>query len=568
MLASAINDRHGRAVMNSSEVAAVNIEEVKQQKDGLDVIEDIYRYAINREFRIAPEHEALFKWYGVYTQRPAADGYFMVRIRIPGGELNAEQLRTIAGLSDRFGRGLADITVRQNIQLHWVRIENLPSIFAELQRVGLTTTDACGDTVRNIINCPVSGVDAHELFDAAPLIRRVNDFFVGNREFSNLPRKFKIAITGCSLRCVYPEINDIGLFAVKTGSEVYFRARVGGGLSTSPRFSKDLGVIVDPDQVVAFCAATAAVFRDEGNRNNRKKARLKFLVEQWEVPRFRDAVEERLGFRLERTSEPEAPLITERDRTHLGIHRQRGDSLYYAAIALAGGRTSGGQLSLIADLAERYGRGRLRTTNSQNVVLLDILEEHLIDLKLELESGGLDCEPSWARRGLIACTGVQFCKLAIAETKNRARELDEYLSENVDLDDRPRISVTGCPNACGQHHICDVGLEGSLTTIGGVKRETFQVFLGGGVGAHERFGRRVGARIPSEDLAESLARLFSRYKELRLEGETFQEFCMRRNDRQLADYLKGSEGETHIASLEAGVRGSNLVEAPRFSPRD
>src|SRR5215470_2265141 len=259
----------------TDETAMTNIEELKRNKDGLDAVEDIYRYARSGQSRISPEDEALFKWYGVYTQRPAEDGYFMVRIRIPGGQLTSYQLLTIAELSARYGQGLADVTVRQNIQLHWVRIENIPRIFEALSRAGLTTTDACGDTVRNIIGCPVSGVDAEELYDATELIHNVNKFFVGNREFSNLPRKFKIAITGCHVRCVYPEINDIGLFAVRDDSRVRFRARVGGGLSTSPRFSKDLGVMVEPEDVVDLCAAIAAVFRDEGNRTNRKKARLK-----------------------------------------------------------------------------------------------------------------------------------------------------------------------------------------------------------------------------------------------------------------------------------------------------
>lgn len=515
------------------------IEEIKLRKDGLDVLEDIHRYAAKGRHQITSEDEALFKWYGVYTQRPAEDGYFMVRIRIPGGQLNASQLLTIAELSRKFGRGLADVTVRQNIQLHWVRIGDIPAIFEALDRVGLTTTDACGDTVRNIISCPVSGVDSDEFYDVTPLIRRVNDFFVGNRDFSNLPRKFKIAITGCAVRCVYPEINDIGIFAVKDYERggVAFRARVGGGLSTSPRFSKDLGVLVDPGEVVELCAAIAAVFRDNGNRENRKRARLKFLVEQWEIPRFRDGVEARLGWKLRRADRPDAAEVTARDRTHLGIHRQRGDSFHYAGIALVGGRTSGEQLGLVAELAEKHGRGRLRTTNTQNIILLDIDSEKVETLKNDLKSAGLDYEPSWAKRGLIACTGIQFCKLAIAETKNRARELDEHLAELVDLEDRPRISVTGCPNACGQHHICDVGLEGSLTTIDGVKKETFQVFLGGGVGAHETFGRRVGARIPSDELAESLARLFQSYKDQRVDEETFQEFCLRHSNEELTGYL-------------------------------
>ncbi|HKP86715.1 MAG TPA: nitrite/sulfite reductase [Blastocatellia bacterium] len=514
------------------------IEEIKKSKDGLDVLEDIYRYAKLGNTAISADDEPLFRWYGIYTQRPAEDGFFMVRIRIPGGDLTPAQLREIADLSNEHGRGLADITVRQNVQLHWVRIESLPDILDRLRGVGLSTTEACGDCVRNILNCPVSGVDERELYDTTALVREVNDFFVGNRDFSNLPRKFKIAITGCSVRCVYPEINDIGLFAVRDGRDrVAFRARVGGGLSTTPRFSKDLGVLVEPEEVTELCAVVAAVFRDEGNRANRKRARLKFLVEQWEIPRFREEVEARLGRRLRRATEPEAEPILERDRTHLGIHRQSDAGRNYVGISILGGRTSGGGLKRLAALAEEYGSGRVRTTNTQNIILLDVPDENLNSLTRELDRSNLDYKPNWARRGIIACTGIQFCKLALAETKNRATELDDYLAKSVDLDDTVRISVTGCPNSCGQHHICDVGLEGSLTTINGVKRETFQVFLGGGVGAHESFGRRVGARIPSDELAESLARLFARYKEDQIEGETFQEFCLRHSNEELVTYL-------------------------------
>ncbi|HMG32574.1 MAG TPA: nitrite/sulfite reductase [Blastocatellia bacterium] len=514
-----------------------NIEELKRRKDGLDAVADIYKYAEARQGTISPDDEALFKWYGVYTQRPVEDGYFMVRIRIPGGQLTSYQLLTIAELSEAYGQGLADVTVRQNIQLHWVRIENIPAIFEALARVGLTTTEACGDTVRNIIGCPVAGVDSEELYDATHLIHQVNEFFVGNREFSNLPRKFKIAITGCHVRCVYPEINDIGLFAVRDGHQIRFRARVGGGLSTSPRFSKDLGVLIEPEDAVDLCAAIASVFRDEGNRSNRKKARLKFLVEQWEIPRFRGAVEDRLGRRLERATSPDAEPVTTRDRTHLGVHSQRGGELYYAGIPLVGGRTSSDRLKLLAELSHRHGSGRLRATNTQNFILLDIDRENIGALERDLKPAGIDLRPSWASRSIIACTGVQFCKLAIAETKNRASQLERYLAENVQMDDLPKISVTGCPNSCGQHHICDVGLEGALTTIDGVKHETFQVFLGGGVGLHETFGRRIGVRIPSDVLPERLAQMFNYYNEHRTTGETFQEFCLRHTDQELADLL-------------------------------
>lgn len=515
-----------------------NIEQIKKNKDGLDILGDIYRYSTSGTQEIAPEDEALFRWYGIYTQRPASDGMFMVRIRIPGGDLTSKQLRAVADLAREHGRDLVDITVRQNFQLHWVRLRSLADILDRLREVGLSTTEACGDCVRNIINCPVSGVDADELYDTTSLIREVNDFFEGNREFSNLPRKFKIAITGCAVRCVYPEINDIGLFAVKTESgQVAFRARIGGGLSTTPRFSKDLGVLVEPSDVVELCATIAAVFRDEGNRENRKKARLKFLVEQWQIPRFRDEVEARLGRKLKRAPDPDAEPVLARDRAHLGVNRQAVPGLSYVGLSVLGGRTSGTALRLLADLAAEYGSGRIRTTNTQNIVLLDVPDANLTHLERELDRAGFNYKPSWANKAIIACSGIQFCKLALAETKNRAADLNSVLEQSGTMPDSVRISVTGCPNSCGQHHICDVGLEGSSTTIDGVKRETFQVFLGGGVGAHETFGRRIGLRIPSENLAESLARLFTRYKEERFGAETFQEFCLRQSNEELAAAL-------------------------------
>jgi precorrin-3B synthase len=532
------------------------IEEIKRRKDGLDVLEDVYRYARLGHKAITPGDEALLKWYGIYTQRPAEDGYFMVRIRIPGGDLTPGQLRVIAELSDRYARGLADITVRQNIQLHWVRIESLPEILDRLKGVGLSTTEACGDCVRNIINCPVSGADTGELYDTTELVHRVTNYFVDNRDYSNLPRKFKIAITGCALRCVYPEINDIGLFAVRDGDSVRFRARVGGGLSTTPRFSKDLGVLVEPDEAVDLCAAIASVFRDEGDRNNRKRARLKFLVEQWEIPRFREEVEARLGRRLKRAATPGAEAVERGDRSHLGVHRQRQPGLSYIGLGVLGGRTSSAELAALAGLAASAA-GRIRTTNAQNIMLLDIADERLDGLLIELNRRGFRTEPSWSRRAIIACTGIQFCKLAIAETKNRAAELNDKLEKSIDMDDAVRISVTGCPNSCGQHHICDVGLEGSLTTIDGIKRETFQVFLGGGVGRHETFGRRIGARIESELLSESLARLFARYKEGRDRGETFQEFCMRHSNEELAAYLLGRGANTGSRGQLPGWTASN-----------
>jgi sulfite reductase beta subunit-like hemoprotein len=326
---------------------------------------------------------------------------------------------------------------------------------------------------------------------------------------------------------------------------VAFRARVGGGLSTSPRFSKDLGVLVDADEVVELCAAIAAVFRDEGNRKNRKKARLKFLVEQWEIPRFRSEVERRLGRELRRAPAPEADPVMARARVHLGVNRQREEGLYYVGIALIGGRTTGTGLRTLADLGEKYGSGRIRTTVSQDVLLLDIPEENLDALKCELDDHGFHHTPGWARRATIACTGIQFCKLAVAATKNHAEELVDYLERTVHLSEPVRISVTGCPNSCGQHHVCDIGLEGAVVTIDGVKKEAFQVFLGGGVGEQESFGRRIGVRVPSDDLGPALARLLTFFEDSRETGESFQAFCLRHTNEDLGHHLTSSLALSH-----------------------
>ncbi|HKV42083.1 MAG TPA: nitrite/sulfite reductase [Blastocatellia bacterium] len=525
------------------------LDELKNGGAGSEVLSYIDAFGRAGPGSFSPDSAQTLRAYGIYSQRPTEPAFdetvfgeghfFMVRIRIPGGRLTSTQLSAIADVADLYGRGLADITVRQNIQLHWVTPGSLSDVVSRLIAVGLYTTETCGDTVRNIVNCPVSGVDESELYDTTELIRQVNDFFVGNSEFSDLPRKLKITISGCALRCVYPEINDVGIFAVRDLERggVAFRARVGGGLSTSPRFAQDLGVMVEPDQVVGLCAAIASVFRDEGDREDRSRGRLKFLVEQWDVPRFRAEVEQRLGLVLRRAPSPQAPPIEERDRSHLGIHRQHTPGLYYVGLSVLGGRTSGDELRALAALATRYGSGRIRTTNTQNVILLDVDGKNLGSLTQELDAAGFVYKPNWAEKAVIACTGIQFCKLAVAETKNRAAELSAFLAKELELEEPIRISVTGCPNSCGQHHICDVGLEGSVTTVDGARQEAFQVILGGGVGVRETIGRRIGVRIPSDDVADALVRLLSRYKELKVGQETFQQFCLRWSDEALAGFL-------------------------------
>lgn len=487
----------------------------------------------------------LLRRHGIYAQRPVEDGFLMVRIRIPEGELTAARLRALASLCNEHGRGLADITVRQNIQLHWVRPQGIGELFETLSSVGLSTIEPGGGALRNIVTCPVSGLDEDELYDTTGLVRSLTRLFESPsivERFTEMPRKLKICISGCAVRCGYPEVNDIGIFAVPDFEKggVAFRARVGGGLSVKPRFSQDLGVLVRSDEVLGLIWAIVNVFRAREKRETDKRSRTSYLVESCEMDRFRAEVEERFARPLRRGQLEQTGTLMERDRSHLGIHGQRRPGFYYLGLSLVGGRTSGDALERLADLAEQYGSGRVRTTNTQNLILVDIPEWNLEKVTGELERSGFDYQPSWSRRGLIACTGLQFCNLAMTETKNRAEQLADSLETEVELDEPVRISVTGCANACGQHHICDVGLEGSLSTIDGVKQETFQVMLGGGVGAHESFSRRIGLHVPAENVTEAITRLFAFYKAKRAAEETFQEFCRRHSDEELIAHLKPS----------------------------
>ena len=523
-----------------------------------DVIPDIpvlHRWAHVQPGSIPPDVIAYLRRHGLYTQRPISDGFFMVRIRIPRGDLTPEQLEAIADLADEHGRGLADITVRQNIQLHWVRPQSIPAILHRLYSIGLSTSEMCGDTARNIVNCPVAGVDHDELYDTTGIIQNLTGLLKGNPHYSGLPRKLKIAITGCALHCVYPEINDIGVFAVRgPGPEPVFRVRVGGGLSDSPRFARDLGVIVRPRDVAEVCGAIASVFRDRPHRPDDPRGP-SFTVSHSEVGEFRSRVEKKLGWTLERSGDFNPPPPPQKYRSHVGIHRQHSPGLYYVGLSITAGRTSGSDLKTLSRLARLYGSRRFRTTNSQNIVLLDIPDRYLQPLARDLKLAGFEYEPGWAHKGVLACTGIQFCKLALTETKNRVAQLAHQLEQHLTLDEPLRISVTGCPNSCGQHRICDVGLEGSSTTVDGVKREAFQVFLGGGLGNTESFSRRVGFRIPADSLPRALTALFEHYQALRYEQESFQDFCRRHSDAALEAFLEADFLDTGDISHPSGESG-------------
>jgi sulfite reductase (ferredoxin) len=532
-------------------------EENKKNDDGLNVrqrIIDIYsRYGFDS---IDPaDLRGRFRWYGLYTQRrPGIDGgktavlepeelddrYFMLRIRIDGGQLDNDQLRVIGYVSRRYARGTADVTDRQNIQLHWIEIENVPEIWDALESVGLSTTEACGDTPRVMLGCPLAGIDAEEIIDATPEITAIASSYIGDPAFSNLPRKYKTSISGCAAQCAVHEINDVAFVGVVDDSgETGYDLWVGGGLSTNPMIGRRLGAFVRPGQVPEVWAGVTSLFRDYGYRRLRHRARMKFLVADWGPEKFLEVLEkEYLGFALPDGPAPAPPPGGVRD--HVGVHAQR-DGRFYVGFAPMVGRLSADALDVIADLAARYGSGRVRTTTEQKMVILDVPAERTDGLVAELEAAGLPAAPSAFRRHTMACTGIEFCKLAIVETKHRAAGLIAELERRLPGFDVPvTINVNGCPNSCARIQTADIGLKGSLVTgPGGEQVEGFQVHLGGslngGDGSGSGFGRKVrGLKTTAEDLPDYVERVLRRFQAGREPGESFAAWVARASEEALS----------------------------------
>src|SRR3954467_1918885 len=517
------------------------IEHIKARKDGLDVLADIYRYAELGFDAIEPDDLALFRWYGVYTQRAEesaasgdpgpseeTDGLFMLRIKFPGGAVTSQQLRLIGHLAERYGEGMGDITTRQNIQLHNLAIEDVPIVLDELNAAGLSFTQACGDVWRNIVGCPLAGVDGHELLDTRPLIEELERTFVGSKEFSNLPRKFKVSVSACVHRCAQHEINDIGLVAVEKDGVVGYDVWVGGGLGASARMGRRLDVFARPEEAVDVCRVITEIFRDEGKRTKRTRARIKFLVDEWGVERLRAEVEQRLGRELETSVAPADPIDPQRD--HLGIHPQVQPGLYYVGGTTLRGRFTADQMIGAADIAERYGSGELRCTNRQNIIVIDVPDEHVETVAAELADLGLPTEASTFRRGVISCTGMEFCKLAIVETKQRAADLIEHPGRRVgDLEGSLRINGNGCPNACAQYQIADIGPQAGIGgEADGERVQGFIVHIGGRLGEDAQFGRRVASKaIPAGDARYAVERVVRAYKGERRSDMSFGEWADR-----------------------------------------
>ncbi|HEX4015805.1 MAG TPA: nitrite/sulfite reductase [Frankiaceae bacterium] len=520
-------------------------ERFKKDDDGLNVRQRIENVYAHRGFdAIDPSDlRGRMRWWGLYTQRRPGigggltgslepeeldDKFFMLRVRIDGGRLTAEQLRAIADVSTEYGRDTADVTDRQNIQLHWIRIEDVPAIWQRLEATGLSTTEACGDTPRVILGCPLAGDEANEIIDGTSAIAEVSRRHIGSPEFSNLPRKFKTAISGCPDHCTIHEINDISFVGVNgPDGAAGYDLWVGGGLSTNPKLAVRLGVFVTEEELPDVWAGVTSIFRDYGYRRSRTRARLKFLVADWGPERFREVLEkEYLGYPLPDGPAPETPRAKRRD--HVGVTALR-DGTSAVGFAPRVGRVSGSLLRQIAELSDTFGSGQVRTTTEQKMIILGVTD--VDGLVAALAALDLQVFPSSFRRSTMACTGLEFCKLAIVETKALASELIDELERRMPEFDEPiGINVNGCPNACARFQVADIGLKGSL--IGG--EEGFQIHLGGSLGVEAALGRKVrGLKVTAAELPDFVERILLTFQGDRTEGESFASWVRRADESVL-----------------------------------
>ena len=548
------------------ETKAQKSERLKLAKNPWESWDEVRGYALEGRDAVAPEWSNLyFKWWGIYTQGDGlgvtggvggegkATEFFMMRIGLPNGILTSEQMRVIAYLTKKYARNLADITTRQNIQLHWLTISALVEVTDALTAVGLSPKGACGDVVRNVTGCPLAGLlghgkDGHELIDASPLALEIARKLTANLEFYNLPRKFKITATGCPLWCSYPEINDLALTAIKRivdgVEEIGYTLRVGGGLSTEPHIAVRIPAFIPQDKAYDVVVAVVRIFKAQTDlRQSRTAARIKYLFMKhgWTAQSMLEAIEAQLGYKLD-PSPLEADVVPDDVyRDHIGVTPQRQPGLSSVGASVMGGRLSGDQLEQLAALADKYGDGSLRATIAQNILLVNIRNENVKALIADLNEMDLRVEvtPFW--RGAIACTGTEFCKLAIAETKVFSKWLTEEMEGRMPgFDQQIKLNVTGCTNSCGQSWIADIGLEGKKIKKDGKLVDAFYFCVGGAVGKYARAARQIGYRAAAEDCPEAVERLLRGYLALREPGEDLRAYFARTSDDDLRTHLAGA----------------------------
>ena len=529
------------------------VEKIKLERHPLEVreavIETYSKKGIESLDEVPGEVERL-KWVGIYPQNQGGNA-FMIRIKVPAGVLSAEQAQVIGKIAidfangpisnPHFGNNFLDLTTRQDVQMHWIKMEDVPEIWRRLEEVGMTTVQACGDSARNVLCCPVSGLGRDEILDAYPVAQAISDYFTGNREYANLPRKFKMSVTGCVEDCAQAEINDIGMLPARleVDATLGFNVRVGGGLSDGPRMASDIDVFVRPEEAVEVTRGIAQVFGELGDRENRWTARMRYLVQELGPEGFREALEERTSFELT----PAGEDLTKHYRgDHVGVHPQKEDGLYYVGLNVPVGRMSGEQFVEAGRLAGEYG-GEIRLATDQNFIITRVREEVVETLLAEPLLEQYSPTPGAFERGVVACTGSEFCRFGIVETKIRAvewaREMDERVGDGIGQE-AIRMHFSGCSASCAQPQIGDIGFRGETAKTKDALVEGVDVGLGGSLGRDAAFIDWVEGAKPADDVPDALVTVFEKFKEERREGERFHEWARRRPNRELRAALRSA----------------------------
>ena len=528
------------------------VEKFKLERHPLEVREAILntysKKGIESMSEVPGEVERL-KWVGIYPQNQGGNA-FMIRIKVPGGVLSSEQAQVIGQIAldfangpipnPHFGNNFLDLTTRQDVQMHWIKMEDVPEIWRRLEEVGMTTVQACGDSARNVLCCPVSGLGREEIINAYPVAQAISDYFTGNREYANLPRKFKMSVTGCVEDCAQAEINDIGLLPARyEDGTVGFNVRVGGGLSDGPRMASDIDVFVRPEEAVEVTRGIAQVFGELGDRENRWTCRMRYLVQELGPEGFREELEQRTSFELT----PAGEDLTKHYRgDHVGVHPQKEDGHYYVGLNVPVGRMSGEQFIEAGRLAGYYG-GEIRLATDQNFIITGVCEERLGDLLTEPLLERYSPTPKAFERGVVACTGSEFCRFGIVETKIRAvewaREMDERAGDGIGQE-AIRMHFSGCSASCAQPQIADIGFRGETAKTEDALVEGVDIGLGGSLGHDAAFIDWVEGAKPADDVPDALVAVFEKFKEERREGERFYEWARRRPNKELRAALRGA----------------------------
>jgi ferredoxin-nitrite reductase len=526
------------------------VEQIKLERHPLEVrqaILDTYSKEGIESLHAVPGEVERLKWVGIYPQKQGGDA-FMMRVKVPGGVLTPEQARVIGRIASdfangfipnpHFGNNFLDLTTRQDVQMHWLKMGDIPAIWRRLEEAGITTVQACGDSARNVLCCPVSGLGHDEVIDAYPVAQAISNYFTGNREYANLPRKFKMSVTGCLEDCAQAEINDIGMLPARLeDGTLGFNLRVGGGLSDGPRMASDIDVFVRPEEAVEITRGIAQVFGELGDRENRWTARMRYLVQELGPEGFREELEKRVSFELT----PAGEDLTKRYRgDHVGVHPQKEDGLYYVGLNVPVGRMSGEDFEEAGRLAEEYGR-EVRLATDQNLIITGVTEDRLDDLLAEPLLERYSPNPGAFERGVVACTGSEFCRFGIVETKVRAvewaREMDERVGDGIGQE-AVRMHFSGCSASCAQPQIGDIGFRGETAKTKDDIVEGVDIGLGGSLGRDAAFIDWVEGAKPADDVPDALVAVFEKFKEERRNDERFHEWARRRPNKELRAALR------------------------------